>query len=66
MDYREATLAVQWLAPDIAIPMHYSVPKDAELFADLVKSTSPSVRIVIMKPGEQYEFDKILHVKKVR
>src|SRR5512136_755570 len=56
MDPKQAALAVKLIRPKIVIPMHYNTwdqirvdPKD---FQAMVKKTSKSVKVAILKPGE--------------
>ncbi|MEB3774302.1 MAG: metal-dependent hydrolase [Desulfurococcales archaeon] len=61
MDPIEAAKAVELLNPRVAIPMHYATfpvlygkPED---FKKLVESKCLPTDVVILKPGESYEFD---------
>ena len=61
MDPREAAIAVKWLKPKIAIPMHYdSLPilpnVDPNDFKRQIKKTSPKTNCTILKPGEQFRY----------
>lgn len=60
MDPRQAAYAVRLLRPRVAIPMHYGTfpvlygkPED---FAEEVKKQNVNTKVVILKPGEKYEF----------
>jgi len=55
---REAALAVQWVGPEVVIPTHFD-PQSAESdrFAERVKSLSPTVKVVVLKPGETFAFN---------
>jgi L-ascorbate metabolism protein UlaG (beta-lactamase superfamily) len=55
---REASLAVQWVGPEIVIPTHYD-PESTEVenFAEKVKHLSPSAKVVKLKPGEEFTYD---------
>jgi len=59
MGPREAALAIKVLRPKVAIPMHYAtfpvLVKTADDFVDAVKSATPEVRVLVLKPGEEVE-----------
>lgn len=47
----EAALATQWVAPDIAVPMHYPPGSDEpRLFCEAVRVVAPNVQPVIIEP----------------
>lgn len=51
----EASLAAQWLGVEVAIPMHHPPDSpDPVEFRDTLSSAGPSVRVVLLKPGESY------------
>ncbi|KYH42549.1 MAG: conserved hypothetical protein, metallo-beta-lactamase superfamily [Candidatus Bathyarchaeota archaeon B26-1] len=54
MDSPEAAEAARAINPKAVIPMHY-FGADPEEFRRLLESTSPDIKIVILKPGEEYE-----------
>jgi len=59
MDPKEAAIAVKWLKPKIAIPMHYNslpiLPKvNPNDFKKAVKKQSPKTKCLVLKPGESY------------
>ncbi len=60
MDVIQAAKAVEILKPDVAIPMHYNtfplIKADPEEFKRLVEHKGLKTRIIILKPGESYEF----------
>ncbi|GAB6147478.1 metal-dependent hydrolase [Stetteria hydrogenophila] len=60
MDPVEAAKAVELLKPKVAIPMHYAtfpvLYGKPEEFKRLVEERAPGVEVVILKPGERYEF----------
>ncbi|MEM2934108.1 MAG: metal-dependent hydrolase [Halobacteria archaeon] len=60
MNAQTAAIAVSWIKPEIAIPMHYNtfplIAQDPEKFAALVREKSPETRVVILKPGEMFEY----------
>jgi len=55
----EASIAAQWIDPDIVIPMHYNtfpvIEQDPEEFADRVESMNKKIRVVILEPGQIYK-----------
>ena len=57
MGPRDAARAVEMIAPDVVIPIHYStwelIEQDPEEFRSLV---GDKARVEILKPGESYEF----------
>lgn len=59
MGPREASIAAQWLDPDIVIPMHYNtfpvIEQDPEEFADRVESITKKTKVVILEPGQIYK-----------
>lgn len=60
MDAKQAALAVQLIRPKTVIPMHYNtfppIKADPKEFATLVKKQSKGAKVVILKPGEAFEF----------
>ena len=60
MDPVEAAKAVELIKPKVAIPMHYKtfpvLYGTPEEFEKLVKDKSPDTKVVVLKPGEKYEF----------
>lgn len=56
----EAAEAVKLLKPKAAIPMHYKtfpvLAKSAEEFTKFAKEKAPETKIVVLKPGESYQF----------
>ena len=59
MDPEQAAMAVSFVKPMIAVPMHYGtwplIEQDPKEFERLVKKSSPKTRVVILKPGESLE-----------
>ena len=55
---REASLCAHWVSPEVAIPVHFD-PKstDGDQFAEKVRGLSPTIKVVILKPGESYTFN---------
>jgi len=57
-----AVKALELVKPKVAIPMHYNtfpvVEKDPEDFRKAVKAKGLDVEVVILKPGESYEYNK--------
>jgi len=54
---REASLAVQWVHPEIAIPTHFD-PNSNEVkdFMGRVQSLSPATKVIVLNPGEEFIF----------
>ncbi len=60
MDPVEAAKAVELIKPKVAIPMHYKtfpvLYGTPEEFEKLVKERVPETKVVVLNPGEKYEF----------
>jgi L-ascorbate metabolism protein UlaG (beta-lactamase superfamily) len=60
MDAKEAAEAVRLLSPKVVIPMHYKtfpvLAKSADEFARNVREKTPKVKVVVLNPGESYQF----------
>ena len=60
MDPVEAAKAVELIQPDVAIPMHYGtfpvLYGKPEEFKSLVEEKGLKTKVVIVRPGESYEF----------
>jgi L-ascorbate metabolism protein UlaG (beta-lactamase superfamily) len=56
----EAAEAVRLLKPKVVIPMHYRtfpvLAQSADEFAKKVKKKAPKVKVVVLNPGESYQF----------
>jgi len=56
----EAAKAVELIKPRIVIPMHYGtfpvISGNPEEFKKYVSERTPDVKVVVLKPGEKYEF----------
>lgn len=56
----EAAIAASFIRPRFAIPMHYNtfpvIEQDPKEFAKLAAERAPGVRVVVLKPGEAFEF----------
>jgi len=56
----QASEAVKLIKPKIVVPMHYMtfpvLAQSAEEFVGLVKEKTPEVRVVVLNPGESFEF----------
>ncbi len=59
MGLMEATLAVEWIEPEIVIPMHYNtypvIEQNPLEFQEMVESLKTGTKVVILEPGEYYE-----------
>lgn len=55
----EAAIAAEWLNPEVIIPMHYNtypaVEQNPLEFTDMVRSSNPKSKVVILQPGESYQ-----------
>ncbi len=63
MDPVEAAIAANWIRPRVVIPMHYDslpmLPKvDPKAFEAELKRKAPTIKCVILKPGESYTYTK--------
>lgn len=60
MDHNEAAKAVELIRPKVAIPMHYGtfpvLYGDPEEFRRIVTSRGLPTQVVILKPGQRYDF----------
>ncbi|CDG65337.1 MAG: hypothetical protein PWQ15_971 [Methanobacterium sp.] len=58
MGIHEASIAAQWLEPEVVIPMHYNtfppIEQDAQQFKELVEK-STDTKVAVLKPGETYQ-----------
>jgi len=56
----QASEAVRLIKPKIVVPMHYMtfpvLAQSADEFVSLVKKKTPEVRVVVLNPGETFEF----------
>jgi len=56
----QASEAVKLIKPKIVVPMHYMtfpvLAQSADEFVGLVKEKTPEVRVVVLNPGESFEF----------
>ena len=54
---REASLCVQWVAPELVIPTHFDPhTSEADQFKARVKELAPTVKVEIIQPGEAFTF----------
>ncbi len=60
MDPKQAATFVKIIKPKVVIPMHYGtfpvIDKDPNEFKKLVEEYAPGVKVVVLKPGEEYRF----------
>ncbi|MEM2529609.1 MAG: metal-dependent hydrolase [Candidatus Bathyarchaeia archaeon] len=60
MGPKEAAVALTLLEPKVAIPMHYGtfpvLYGEASAFAEEAKKLAPSVKVVVLRPGESTEY----------
>ncbi len=60
MGPKQAALAVEWLGPKVAIPMHYDtwdvINQDPQVFSEYVRGlVQDRTEVVVMKPGESFD-----------
>lgn len=57
-----ATIATQWIRPRVVVPMHYNtfppIQQDMQVFEKRIQDTVPGVRLVILSPGESFEYEE--------
>lgn len=68
MDPKQGSLAVEWLSPKVAVPMHYNtwevIQQDVKTFSDFIGGLMKSgITIFPMKPGEQIDVHPYLGVE---
>ncbi|MEM3696415.1 MAG: metal-dependent hydrolase [Candidatus Bathyarchaeia archaeon] len=60
MNAKEAVEAVKLLKPKVVIPMHYKtfpvLAQSADEFVKIAKEKVQRVKVVVLKPGESYQF----------
>ncbi|MCD6462011.1 MAG: metal-dependent hydrolase [Thermoplasmata archaeon] len=60
MGPEEAALAISWLSPKLALPMHYGtfplVDADPMAFKRLAEKDGGGTRVVVLSPGESVEY----------
>jgi L-ascorbate metabolism protein UlaG (beta-lactamase superfamily) len=60
MGPQEAAVAVSLIKPKVVIPMHYNtfdaIRQDPKQFEKLVRARAKGVKVVVLNPGESYEF----------
>jgi L-ascorbate metabolism protein UlaG (beta-lactamase superfamily) len=58
MGIREASIAAQWMEPEVIIPMHYNtfpvIEQNPYRFKELVE-LSTKTKVAVLKPGETYQ-----------
>lgn len=59
MGPEDAAIAASWLRPEKVLPMHYNtfpvIEQDPQIFAELVKRSSPGTEVVMLEVGGIYE-----------
>lgn len=59
MGPRDAAIAVEWIDPEVVIPTHYNtfpvIQQNPREFAEIVESSNPKVKVVVLEPGETYK-----------
>jgi len=65
MDPKQGSLAVEWLQPRVAVPMHYDtwdvIKQDVSAFTDFTSSlVKDAVKVIPMKPGERVDISPFL------
>jgi L-ascorbate metabolism protein UlaG (beta-lactamase superfamily) len=64
---REASMAAQWISPEVVIPTHYDPGSaEAQQFVERVKTLSPNVHVELLKPGGIYTFDPRMYPQSTR
>ncbi|MCS7142319.1 MAG: metal-dependent hydrolase [Aigarchaeota archaeon] len=62
MGPQEASVAVSLIKPKIVIPMHFNtfevIKQDPEEFSKMVKKRAVGVKVVILRPGETFEYSR--------
>ncbi|MGQ9506723.1 MAG: metal-dependent hydrolase [Candidatus Bathycorpusculaceae bacterium] len=60
MNAKEAVEAIKLLKPKAVIPMHYKtfpvLAQSTDEFLSIAKEKVPKVKVVVLKPGESYQF----------
>jgi L-ascorbate metabolism protein UlaG (beta-lactamase superfamily) len=55
----EASIAAQWINPQVVIPMHYNtfpiIEQNPLEYAERVERLNPDIQVIALEPGEQYE-----------
>jgi len=55
----EASIAAEWINPEVLIPMHYNtfpvIEQDGEEFKDRVELKNKDMKVVILEPGQIYK-----------
>jgi len=67
MGPQEAAVAASLIKPKVVIPMHYNtfdlIKQDPQEFAKLVRRKAKGVKVVILNPGQSYEYTKVRRKK---
>jgi len=55
----EASIAAEWINPEVLIPMHYNtfpvIEQDGEEFKDMVELKNKDMKVVVLEPGQIYK-----------
>jgi len=55
----EASIAAEWINPEVLIPMHYNtfpvIEQDGDEFKDLVELKNKDMKVVVLEPGQIYK-----------
>lgn len=62
MGPEEAAVAASLIKPKVVVPMHFdtfdAIKQDPKNFERLVKARTKGIRVVILKPGESFEYSR--------
>ena len=56
------SIALKWIRPRVIIPMHYNtypaIEQDTKVLENYIKDSVPGVKLVVLKPGEKFEYNE--------